>query len=616
MDKVKEILAAMKKHHFWILTGVLTLLSALGYMLARSSLSETISTRISSLDQKYTLVNTLNTAASTHPNSISNKQMDGIIGKLSEDVRDAWDKQYKNQEEIFVWPQEALLPDALEKVKDFRPIELALEYPMPPEKDPLDVSDREVYRDYIQRVFPNLASVIGAKWKAQLSGVKASGGYAGMPGSGGGPPAGGGNSFYGGQGGPGAAAIPVTDSLVVWDESAQQELLNSICYWYDPKFPPSTLQICYTQEDLWVLRGILDIIAKTNKGARENFQAAIKEIEFIRIGSSAMGRAGEITGGASTSASAYGSMMPGMNAGAGGASSMPAGYNAMGGGASTAVRKGPTRDPADMRYVDAKFNPVTGKDLRNKMKLNNPEDAFFAVAKRIPVRIRFKKMDQRKINDLLTECGNAKMVLEVRQVRISTSPAPGPGGGGAGAASGPGSDKPTLGGGGGAGAEGAEDFGSGGAGGGTTDAGVSAGNTFDLPVEIYGMIYLYNPVDMAKLGLQKVKTDTIMVTTVEEPKAPDAAAAAGTNATGTQPSATPPAAGTPQPNGAQPAGPNGTPVPPGTTAPADSAPPATNPPGATTPPSTTLPNNTTGSDVPNNPGSTTPPNPTPPGQPQ
>ncbi len=587
MDKLKEFLVVVKKHHFWILTGLVALLSILGYVLARLSLTETISTRISALDQKYTQVTTLNSAASTHPNSNSNKQMDTIIASVSKDVRDAWDKQYKNQEEIFVWPAEALLPDALEKVKDFRPVELALEFPMSPEKDPLKSSDREVYRDYIQRVFPNLARIIGSKWQAELSGVKSSA-YGGMPGGGGGPPPNAGGSLYGGQGGPGAAALPLTDSLVVWDSASQQDLLNTICYWYDPQIAPSTLQICYTQEDLWVLRGILDIIAKTNKGARENFQAAIKEIEFIRIGSSAMGRAGDITGGASSASSAYGSSMPGMNAGgASGASAMPAGYNAMGGGPSAAAKRGPTRDPADMRYVDAKFNPVTGKDLRNKMKLNNPEDAFFAVAKRIPVRIRFKKMDQRKINDLLTECGNAKMVLEIRQVRVSTDAAPGPGGGGAGAASGPGSGRPSLGGGGGAGAgvEGPEDPGSGGApgGGGSADTGVGSSNSFDLPVEVYGIIYLYNPVDMAKLGLQKVNTETKMVTTVEEPKpaetTPPPAANGTTGQPGQQPAPVDPNTnGNTQPNGTQaPAGNGQSNTPAGN-------PPVTNPPATATPP--------------------------------
>ena len=49
---------------------------------------------------------------------------------------------------------------------------------------------------------------------------------------------------------------------------------------------------------------------------------------------------------------------------------------------------GPSSDPANNRYVDAKFAPVSGDDLRTKMQSSAPEDAYFAVAKRIPIRMR------------------------------------------------------------------------------------------------------------------------------------------------------------------------------------------------------------------------------------
>ncbi len=46
------------------------------------------------------------------------------------------------------------------------------------------------------------------------------------------------------------------------------------------------------------------------------------------------------------------------------------------------------------------------------MKNKSPSDAYFAVAKRVPVRMRFEKMDQRKLNHFLAVCGSMKMVLE------------------------------------------------------------------------------------------------------------------------------------------------------------------------------------------------------------
>ncbi len=520
MDKVKQALEFVKQYHFWILTGLALIVSSIGYVMARMSLTDQISKRTSVLDQKYTLVTSLDAASRQHPNSISKAEMDKIIDALTKDVQVAWEKQYQKQVEIFTWPANALQPRALEKVKNFRPIELSLEFPMPPEKDPLDASDREIYRDYIATEFPKIAQIIGSKWKAKLA-VIGSGGYgsammSSMPGGSSNfqptPPSGGG-SFYAGGGNPSAAPVE-SDELVIWPSESQQELINAMCYWFSPKDAPSTLQICYTQEDIWVLQALLRIIAKTNGDARENFQAAIKEIEFIRIGFQAMGKAGEISGGSAAS-SYMGSMMPGMSpTGSGG---MPAGYGqaAMGGGSSDKT-KASLFDPADNRYVDAKFNPVSGKDLRSKMKDSSPESAFFAVAKRIPVRMRFSRMDQRKINDLLTECGNSNLVLEVRQVRVNTAAAPAPGAMAGGPAGG-GAERPQMAGGGSAGAslEGGESFmqssSSSSSGGGPS----VAASSFDLPVEIYGVIYLYNPVDINKLGLQNVTMNTQLVTSVQ-----------------------------------------------------------------------------------------------------
>ena len=94
--------------------------------------------------------------------------------------------------------------------------------------------------------------------------------------------------------------------------------------------------------------------------------------------------------------------------------------------------------------------------LRGALTSTTPEDALLAVAKRMPVRIRVA-IDQRKLNVLLAQCGNSKLPVEVRQVRINRPPAAvgasGMGGGGYGGGM-PGGGE---GGGGGGGSEGAVD---------------------------------------------------------------------------------------------------------------------------------------------------------------
>src|SRR4029079_12275413 len=91
------------------------------------------------------------------------------------------------------------------------------------------------------------------------------------------------------------------------------------------------------------------------------------------------------------------------------------------------------------RYVDLSYASIKDINrLRSAMKgTGDPQDMLLAVAKRMPVRMQFT-MDQRKLTTLLAECGNSKLPVEVRQVRINRGAASSLGGGGAMGAGGPG----------------------------------------------------------------------------------------------------------------------------------------------------------------------------------
>ena len=75
-------------------------------------------------------------------------------------------------------------------------------------------------------------------------------------------------------------------------------------------------------------------------------------------------------------------------------------------------------DPAFGRYVDGTYQPLDPAKLRSALTSKSKEDALLAVAKRMPVRMPFR-VDQRKLNKVLAECGNSKLPVEVRQVRIN-----------------------------------------------------------------------------------------------------------------------------------------------------------------------------------------------------
>jgi hypothetical protein len=207
-------------------------------------------------------------------------------------------------------------------------------------------------------------------------------------------------------------------------------------------------------------------------------------------------------------------------------------------------------DPANFRYVDNEYKPLPATRVREAMQTGSPEDAFLVVAKRMPIRMRLV-VDQRKIHRLLAQFGNSALPVEIRQVRVN--PPRGATGGYGGYGEGMGGYGEGMGGYGegmgygggmgqmmGAGAYGeysggmdaesggygampgygAGQYGMGGMGYGDEGYGstaaanvtgrreVSSTTKYDVPVEVYGIIYIYNPVDGNKLGIEQVQALT------------------------------------------------------------------------------------------------------------
>ena len=572
MDQVKQLLSVAGKHQFWIITGVCLLLGAGGWYLAGTNLDSLFNAQRGKINTAFEDVNKVRLAIPTHPNSNSQEKLDEIIASLREDVRRSWEMQYERQRKFLIWPEEIKQTSMVlvSRLEGYRPVELKLEYPAEPPN--ITKQMKETYARYFDDQMPKLAKIVGVDWQGEAAAAAAGGmgmgmgmgmgagmgaGYggegmgAGYGGEGGGYGGEGGEGMYSGGGGGmgmgmgmgGGAPKKLSTDLVKWPVSSQSELLSSMRMWTGKT--PNVYQILYTQENMWILEGLLRIIAATNGDAKANFQCIIKEIEFIRFGKSAVGKAGTITG--ASSGMGMGSSMSGYEGDAdngymgtyteeGYGEDMYGGQMGYGGeeGGGYGGEGPSTPDPANGRYVDANFAPVSGEDLRTKMKEGEPEDAYFAVAKRVPVRMRFK-IDQRRVQEFLAKCGSADLVLEVRQVRLGDTDAAGAPGaaggmysGGMGMGLGSGIDGGYGGEGAGAGygGEGAGYGGEGGEGGmyGGLGGGLGGGGAttagradFDIPIEIYGIVYLFNPVDIQKLGLENITADTEYSDTVETP---------------------------------------------------------------------------------------------------
>ena len=514
MDQVKQVLAVLNVHKFWVTCGFLALLPVGIWFMAKSSLDKERAARTSEIESAFSTAKSVS-SITNHPNTISAEGMDANLGLLKKSVFEAWQAQYEEQKQILVWPTE-LRDDFIAKVDPLRPIEEKVAYPPQPQ-DELRLEYREEYRDYIKDELPKLAKIIGANWTAS-----------------GGGPASTGPNFGGTQMGPTARSKPMTDgSIVKWDSSDQSRLISQFDWSGTRDKLPQTLDILYAQEDLWILTAVMNIIKRTNRDATAGYDATIKELKYVQLGKAVRGAVGQVSRLTGSAATGGGDMYggEGMEDMMAGMDSTEAMSNEDSESEYTATAVGP--DPANMRYVDNDYVPLPADRVRTALSPDgkSPDDAFLVVAKRIPIRLGLT-MDQRRIHRLVTECGNSTLMVEVRQVRVNRQTAPSGGGMGYGG----GGDEGGMGMGGGFGGGG---FGGGGFGegedegadegmmgmgesfGGGQSTADSMKSSYDLPVELYGVIYIYNPVAEKKLGIELKEADPNATPAADEPVAVD-----------------------------------------------------------------------------------------------
>ena len=569
MDQVKAFARAAAKHVFWIGCGLILAGSMATWYVARKSLHDEFTKNQGDIKAKYTSVEGLQKKKDS-PNEKSHAEMDKLLNSTLNLVLDAWKYQYSRQETILRWPMD-LREDFVTAVRPIKPIEAKVDFPTPPSQE-LKVDFRRRYAGYVGNLLPRLADVVETKW---LVGRAASSGMGGMMGV-------------------NAALTPEEAQklakekppIVLWDPADQTRLVATHFDWSkQPDSSPTTLQLLYAQEDLWVLTALMYIIRETNDKAEARHEAVVKTIEAILIGRQAPPRSGQVIrlspgGAGSMMAGGMGDMYGGSSPYGGSEAMVPAeaspsgpatmtppsaaspagsGTSAPpGGGVSDLGSSGmgvpgmgmpgmgpASLDPAEGRYVDNQYQALRAQTLRDALRANTPADAFLVVAKRMPVRMRLV-VDERKLPRLLAKLGNAMLPVEVRQVRVNRAKDSGGGGaydmnlGGGGYGMmggspdmgsamgmppgyGPGMMGMTPGmgpsmapeGGMGMGYQppgmGGPDYSAPGYGAGLSMPGqeqklaertaVSATSVHDVPVEIYGIIYIYNPVDEKKLGL-------------------------------------------------------------------------------------------------------------------
>jgi len=546
MDQLQVALAVLKKQYFWVASAVILVVALGGWYKATSDSALQYAQRTSKLQNDFQalqgIINTPN-----HPNQDVIDALVTKTEKLSEEVFQAWQILYQDQK-----AKNQLSTNLSPRFREY------WEAMGPDDRLPRDL--REHYQIFIVDHIPKLFDMIGVRRavaREQQGGQPATTGGSTTE-------AVDVDNFGTAGSSAGGAENESRDvemvGIVDWPD---HEELTQRFFWQSV---PSTLRVRTAQEDLWVYEALLRVIKNTNEGATTYENAAVKRINAIQIGQEAAGavpsrgRSRGTGGGGAFSQPVVGSQQDmdsfeGPTAFPTTAESPTSGLGGFAGGPETG-EDAERAELLDGRFVDENGNPL-GADQEHP----------YAEFKMMPIRLQLV-MDQRKIRRLLAECANSSMPIEVKRVAITG--AEGPGAGRPASPARP-SGSPT----------------------GllpqtlpaTLPRGGESATTgpWDLPVEIEGIIYIYNPPNRDLLGTGAAAQETVAEeeTPPTEPEQP----AGETTPAPTPPAGTPatPPSGTP-PGGMVPPGPAApAPTPPGPTpgpgTPAVPAPPAPGPAG-------------------------------------
>ena len=465
---------AVKKNLFWFFVPLAILVVWGVFFVADSKARAALKTRIEELNGTKTAAEGV-VNNREQPNTATIDDAKSHERALRKDVYDAWKVMYDVQKDIRVWSEKldprftayvsnrkwlSPIPNVEwrewydtfigEQIPEFmvkaerRTVYVRIEDPNNMNKTPKvwmknpDGSDRYYPLDpYVSD--PNAMLQQNANAISTGSGM----GGGAMGGPGGGAMGGGSTSFSTTAGsvmGGGAAGVGGSEmgqlnntaqslgtTLTSIFEQANQKV-EGIVDWPNPEIftivtwpgtTPFSGQIWYAQEEVWVYDSLISVVRNINKQVKATgpHNAAVKRIQALLIGRNAAGIVGspgilEPLGGSSSGMGGMGgSGGPDMMDASSGSSlsAGPAGDSMEGGG----MASGPMNEESTMafltrfRYVGADMKPLSDKD-----------PAPFAEFNMMPVCLELI-VDQRKIPDILVECANSTMPIDIKLVRYN-----------------------------------------------------------------------------------------------------------------------------------------------------------------------------------------------------
>ncbi|HEX3655186.1 MAG TPA: hypothetical protein VHV55_05245 [Pirellulales bacterium] len=360
MKDLKRYLAALRKHHFWVLSGLILIVGLTTWARASRDLQTRFDDNRNKLKSTFTMLAGLRDG--TKPNEKFTEGLRNERTTLRSQVFDAWKdvslKQKGDKKEkiegITVWPPEV---DDINKLA-------------PNERIPEDL--RQNY----------MSSALPAEWDRLFKAVQIR------------HPKGQGNP----DDQPARGQTVEYEGIVVWDQEQREALVKR----YQVQEIPSDLRVRVTQEDMWVFQSMIDLVVRLNDGATDTLAATVKRIDKLELAQWAVADAQKNPG-----ADLKAKKAEGENEIAAAAPMAP-----MAGEQAIVALPGAQDHKEDKwllegRYLDQKNQPISADDA-----LKNPP---FAEFKQMFVSMQFV-MDQRRIPELLAECANSPLRIEPRQV--------------------------------------------------------------------------------------------------------------------------------------------------------------------------------------------------------
>lgn len=518
MDQLAPAIAWVKRNVFWLGCGILLIACIVVWYLGTTSLAELQDENVQKIKNQIRMAQRVGKTTPVdlpevmvHPNKTSLEGMDAELKETFDGLVEAWRMRVEAQKDLLVWPDlgegqaDSKVNERFEALFGrFNPAET---FVSSAQDDQVAQGLLEIYEERINDHMIKLCGndLLRTNWEwdpANSPNQEKTGGDPGDSGAGSGSDPGGfGSDSSGGGGfggaGAGGATAPMGDDLgkyaVIWSDVNQELWRDKLTKFktrddhQKASTSPTALQCYMLQQDLWILEAMFKIIRGINGNSTANDLSLIKRIDHIAFGREAVKKLGELTqpdralalgDGEEDADSGFNDLgMAGLDKGKGEVGgAVEQGYGSL---------EGTKVPPFHNRYVDLNLEPLDFRKVTEIIKGETIPDKHLEliVAKRVPVRIALK-MDERRIADFMAACANSPFAFEIQQVRINKHE--------------PGGEKIPLG---GFGEESDKLSGMGTSIGDTelTSAGtdsqkIEVRTNYDVNVEFFGIVKIYNPV--------------------------------------------------------------------------------------------------------------------------